>query len=107
MNNLTDSLLLPGERIKSRVTGTFELDEGVGICFVFGTLIATDSRLIWLTKYPFAHKEIIIHQYTDISHIDIIHSSFSFHKGVTMKGNWVTSGDMKDFLQTIKFCSLN
>ena len=46
MNNLIDSLLLPGERIKSKVTGTFALDEGIGISFMNGVLIATDIRLI-------------------------------------------------------------
>jgi len=106
INNLTDSLLLPGERIKSKVTGTFELDEGTGIRYMNGSLIATDIRLIWFSKYPFGQKETIIYKYVDLNHVDITQSSLTFHNGITIKGKWIGNGDMEQFLDTIKFFSL-
>jgi len=106
MNNLIDSLLLPGERIKSKVTGTFALDEGIGISFMNGVLIATDIRLIWFSKYPFGQKETIIYNYVDLNHVDITQLSLTFHNGITIKGKWISGGDMEQFLDTIKFFSL-
>lgn len=106
INNLIDSLLLPGERIKSKITGTFALDEGTGIRYMNGVLIATDIRLIWFSKYPFGLKETIIYKYVDLNYVDITESSLTFHNGITIKGKWISSGDMEQFFDTIKFFSL-
>ncbi|MFJ5717939.1 PH domain-containing protein [Neobacillus sp. NPDC093127] len=106
MNNLMGSLLLPGERIKSGITGIFEIDEGAGIHFINGSLMATDTRLIWFSKYPLGQKEIKIYKYVDLNHVDITQTSLSFHNGVTIKGKWISNGNMKEFLDTIKFFSL-
>ncbi|GIO25511.1 PH domain-containing protein [Ornithinibacillus bavariensis] len=96
-----ESVLFPGEYIKTKIAGTFEVKEKTGIEYKFGEFLATNKRLIWYTKYPFAHEEVEIHNYSEISRVDIDYSFFTFNSGVSMKIKWASHGDRQFFFENL------
>lgn len=105
MDYFIDSLLSSDEQEYSSITATFEVQELTGINYKFGTLIATDKRLIWYTNYPLGFKETNIYKYRDIINVDVTQFLFTFSNGVSIKVKLINQGNMMHFLKTIKYFS--
>jgi hypothetical protein len=105
MDQFINLLLSPDEQKYSSITATFELQELTGVNYKFGTFIATDKRLIWYTKYPLGCKETNIYKYRDIIYVDVTQSLFTFSNEVSIKVKLISRGNMKHFLETIKYFS--
>lgn len=105
MDNFINSLLSLDEQKYSSITATFELQELTGINYKFGILVATEKRLIWYTKHPLGLKETSIYKYRDIINVDVTQSLFTFTNGVSVKVKLINQGNMKHFLDTIKYFS--
>lgn len=105
MDYFINSLLSSDEQKYSSITATFEFQELTGINNKFGTLIATDKRLIQYTKHPLGFKETNIYKYRDIISVDVTQSLFTFNNEVSIKVKLINQGNMKHFLETIKYFS--
>lgn len=105
MDYFINSLLSSDEQKYSSITATFELQELTGVNYKFGTLIATDKRLIWYTKHPLGLRETNIYKYRDIIDVDVTQSLFTFSNEVSLKVKLINQGDVKHFLETIKYFS--
>lgn len=105
MDEFVNLLLSPDEQKYSSITATFELQELTGVNFKFGTLIATDKRLIWYTKYPLGWKETNIYKYRDIIYVDVTQSLITFTNEVSIKVKLINRGNMKHILETIQYFS--
>ncbi|MFJ7726143.1 PH domain-containing protein [Neobacillus sp. NPDC097160] len=105
MDHFINSLLSPDEQKYSSITATFELQELAGVNYKFGTLIATDKRLIWYTKHPLGWRETNIYKYRDIIDVDETQSLITFNNEVSIKVKLINLGNMKHFLKTIKYFS--
>lgn len=105
MDQFINSLQSSDEQKCSHITATFEIQELTGITYKFGTLIATDKRLIWYTKHPLGFKETDIYQYRDIIYVNVAQSFFTFSNDILITVKLINQGDMKHFLETIKYFS--
>lgn len=105
MDTFIHSLLTSDEQIYSSITATFEFQEHTGINYQFGTLFATDKRLIWYLKYPLGFKETNIFRYRDIVCVDIDQSLFTFANEVTIRVKSINYGVMNHFFETIQYFS--
>ena len=95
------SILLSDEIIKGKLKGTFEINQGTGIEYWFGELLATDKRLVLHTKYPFGYEEATEFKYKKIIRVDIRHSLLLFHNDISIKANMINDGNVKQLLERI------